>query len=343
MGHSATRCADRLAPRQGPGGYFTLSFDFELIWGTLDLFGVEGFRRQCEVERGLVVDALLRLLSEYEIRATWFVVGHLMLERCDPAARPKHPEMVRPAGSQLQGDWYDRDPGGDETSAPLFFARSLVERIKNCPVHQEIGCHTFSHVVFGDCTRDVAESEIVGSVRAARSLDLDLRSIAFPRNRVGHLEIVAAHGIRAFRGPEPRWYSAANVPTAVGRAAHLLEAALATTPPVVWPERAGPLVNVPGSMVFLPRHGVRRGIPVRQRVRRAIKGVDAAVRNRRLFHLWMHPTNLADDCDAMLDGLRTVLRHVAERRAAGLLTCASVSEMAALLLPIDAGPSRDMA
>ena len=69
----------------GPGlerGVFTLSLDFELIWGTLDLFGPDRFRRACEVERSVVFDRLLALLEELEISATWCVLGHLFLDRC---------------------------------------------------------------------------------------------------------------------------------------------------------------------------------------------------------------------------------------------------------------------
>ena len=60
-------------------GVFTLSLDFELIWGTLDLFGVDGFRRACLVERELV-PRLLALLERHRMSATWCIVGHLLLD-----------------------------------------------------------------------------------------------------------------------------------------------------------------------------------------------------------------------------------------------------------------------
>ena len=46
-------------------GIFTLSFDFELIWGTLDLLGPEMFRRRCELEREFLIERLLGLLDEH--------------------------------------------------------------------------------------------------------------------------------------------------------------------------------------------------------------------------------------------------------------------------------------
>jgi hypothetical protein len=63
------------------------------------------------------------------------------------------------------------------------------------------------------------------------------------------------------------------------------------------------LINIPASMMYFPQHGRRRQIPASLRVRRALKGVDSAARERRIFHLWFHPTNLADETDSMLAGL----------------------------------------
>src|SRR5258705_450939 len=78
-------------------------------------------------------------------------------------------------------------------------------------------------------------------------------------------------------------------------------------PPVVVPEETLPgLWNVPGSMIYFPMHGLRRHIPPSLRVRRALKGLDAAAGKRRIFHLWFHPTNLAFETDVMFAGLRRI-------------------------------------
>ena len=52
-------------------GVLTISLDLELIWGTLDLFGPERFRRACEIERAVVIDRLLDLFTEFDVQATW--------------------------------------------------------------------------------------------------------------------------------------------------------------------------------------------------------------------------------------------------------------------------------
>ena len=297
-------------------GAFTLSLDFELIWGTQDLAGIEGFGKACLFERQRIVGDLLALLDEFEISATWCTVGHLFLDSCDG----KHAEMKRPSHAWLNDDWYKNDPGGSETDQSIFLGKSLVQKILACPTPQEIGFHSFSHVIWGDpgCSRAVAESEMKACVEAASWTGVRPVSFVFPRNRAAYLDVLAAHGIRVYRGPGPRWYERDDNPGALGRLAHLLEVALGTAAPTVLPERTPEgLINLPGSMIYLPAHGIRGWIPIRQRVRRAVRGLEDAASRRRVFHMWFHPTNLADRYKAMMAGLRSVFERVRKMQESG--------------------------
>src|SRR5262245_15822840 len=218
-------------------GIFTLSLDLELIWGTQDLFGPEAFRAACMRERGLV-GRLVETLERHGVSATWCIVGHLFLERCDADAA-KHPEIVRPSHAWVRGDWFQHDPGGTEESAPLFLGRSLVEGICSSRVPQEVGSHSFSHVIFGDrgCSRETASSEIAACAALARRMGLELRSFAFPRNSVGHLDVLAQYGLVCYRGPGPHWYEQDDSPGLLGRLNHVLDVIRARTPPTVLPQR----------------------------------------------------------------------------------------------------------
>src|SRR5262249_55627717 len=89
-------------------GVFTLSLDFELLWGTRDLFG-DAFKRSCEIERAVVIARLLDLLAKYGVRATWCVVGHLFLSSCRAVDGKKHPELVAPRHAWCD-DWLRHDP-----------------------------------------------------------------------------------------------------------------------------------------------------------------------------------------------------------------------------------------
>jgi peptidoglycan/xylan/chitin deacetylase (PgdA/CDA1 family) len=326
--------ASREASAPDRRGVFTLSLDFELLWGTVDLFGPERFRRACEVERESVVDRLLGLLEEFEIPATWCILGHLLLAECRRSGGRAHPEIVRPRHAWVRGDWLQHDPCSDETRAPLFYGRSLVEKIRACRVPQEIGSHSFSHAIFSDpgCSREAAASELRASVEAANELGLSPRSFAFPRNGVGHLDLLAQHGFTGYRGPAPRWYERREPPSAWHRLGRLWSVLAATPPPVVAPEAAEKgLVNVPASMIYFPMHGARRSIPVSRRVLRARKGLEAAARTGRIFHLWFHPTNLADEPEAMFRGLREIFSAARELRRHGRLSVETMGAAACRL------------
>ena len=304
-------------------GVFTVSIDFELIWGTLDLFGAERFRRAVEFEREVAIDRLLDLFAEFNIPATWCVLGHLMLDGCGNAGGQSHDEIARPLHSWRQGDWFSDDPGGNEETSPLFFGRSLIRKIQACETEQEIGCHSFSHLIFGDqgCSREVAESDVAAAVEAARKMGIEMHSFAFPRNVVGHLDVLKDYRFVCYRGPERNWYESKPWPTLIKRLCHLWDVMIAATPDVVLPELTEHgLWNIPGSMIYFPMHGLRRYIPVSRRVRRAVKGLDAAAAEKRVFHLWFHPTNFADEPEAMFAGLRRILEHASFLRKRGLIS-----------------------
>jgi hypothetical protein len=134
---------------------FTVSLDFELMWGTKDRPYGESFRKLCEIERREVVDRLLGLLTAYGIRATWGVVGNLFLKK--------------------------------DHEDPLLYGSELIEKIRRCPVRQEIGSHTMTHAVLGspDCTAAMAERELGDWARVARANAVGFQTLILPRNCIG--------------------------------------------------------------------------------------------------------------------------------------------------------------
>ena len=266
---------------------FTVSLDFELMWGTKDRPYGESFRKLCEIERREVVDWLLGLLTEYGIRATWGVVGSLFFKR--------------------------------DHEDPLLYGSELIEKIMRCPVRQEIGSHTMTHAVLGapNCTAAMAERELGDWVRVARANGVDFQTLILPRNCIGNLDIARRHGFRCYRGQEPVWYQ--SQPRVVRRLGHLLEILSARTPVSVMPLQNAGMWSIPGSMLYTPAFGLRRYLPVWLRVLRAKRGLNAALRQKRLFHLWFHPTDLTRRTEAMLDGLRQIFERAASLRDAGQL------------------------
>ena len=310
-------------------GVFTISLDFELIWGTLDLFGPDKFRRACEIERERVIDELLDLFVEFEFPATWCIVGHLFKDKCE--GKSEHSHLVRANHKWVKDDWFDHVPCEHENDKSVFLARSLIEKIKNCTVEQEIGSHSFSHMIFGDegFSEEVARSELAESVKLADEIGIKMKSFAFPRNSVGHLNTLKEFGFLCYRGVEPNWFEAAHIPIKLRRAMRLIDVLRAATPPTVMPfkHEPGGVWNVPGSAMYFPMHGVRRFIPLTLRTERIKKGLDAASKSKRVFHLWFHPTNMADETDSMFKGLRDIFLYARSLREEGKLDFLSMGQV----------------
>ncbi len=293
-------------------GVFTLSIDFELIWGTLAGRGVEKYRKQCELERQVIIDRLLALLVEFNLPASWLIVGHLFLDSCGVNHAVPNANVTVPCPSSSSS--------GNEEADSIFCGRSLVEKIQACDVPQEIGCHTFSHPIFTEenITRARAEEELAECVRLANERGIKMQSFVYPQNKAGYVDLLAKYGFTCYRGAE--WHERGHIPDILRRIVHFGLVCTAATPPVYLPEfTSDGIWKLPGSMLYFPMHGRRRYIPLSLRVHRARKGLEAAVKEKRIFHLWLHPTNLVDEMEQMFAGLRMIFEHATSLRERGLL------------------------
>jgi hypothetical protein len=291
-------------------GSVVLSVDAELAWGFVDRdsppvarveSGRDGWR------------TLRRLCEEYDVPATWAVVAHLLHEDCD-GAHADHP--IGPGWfARERGEWADRP---DLTRAP-----ELVERLRESPIDHDIGCHAYGHVEFGEpgTTRAMAAAELAYSRTLMDEWGIDGRSFVFPRNNVGHVDLLADYGFEVYRGRRP--VARRSLPeklktVAVGDG----------RPPLVRPTVDDGLVNLPASLFLYSFEGAPLratkpllGDPVVELVER---GLDAAADEEGVLHLWLHPNNLVDD--AAVERIEAVLRAVDDRRdAVPVETMASVA------------------
>ncbi|MCI0438026.1 MAG: polysaccharide deacetylase family protein [Chloroflexi bacterium] len=311
-------------------GVFLLSIDTELAWG-----GVHdgSFRRRSPhyLRTRDVIGRLLRLLDEYEIHATWAVVGHLMLESCKPHGGRKHPEIARPAYSWLRGDWFASDPCANASAAPFWYGPDIVQRILDCGTRQEIGSHGFSHMIVGDpgCSRECFDSELKASREAAKRWGIELKSFVFPRNSIGHLDVLAANGFTSFRGVTKTGYRL--LPGTLQRVGRGIENMLPSPAVTAHPRKTGELWDLPATCFYLHRDGWARRAPIAFRVRKSVSGLRKAASERAIHHLWFHPFNLASDPDGLLDGLKAIFAEAARLREQGGLLNPTMGEMAGSL------------
>ena len=309
-------------------GIFTISLDTELAWGMVDKpEALKANMKYYERTRD-VIDQLLLLFKKYEISATWAFVGHLFLETCSLIGGQKHPEIPRSNYPWYRDDWFAADPCTNFERDPSWYGSDIIDSLLSCSVKQEVGCHSFSHILFGDqnTKRETVRAELGACQKMAKELGLNLKSFVFPRNMEGYLDELKAAGFTAFRGSDPLWYK--GLPAKLKKVSHIADQAFSLSPPVVMPEVRESLVNIPGSMLYLSMDGFRRYIPVNSRIKKARKGLHRAVKEKMIFHLWLHPFNLATAPEKLLPGFEEILKEADALRNKGVLEIKTMNDIA---------------
>jgi peptidoglycan/xylan/chitin deacetylase (PgdA/CDA1 family) len=302
-------------------GVAVVSIDTELAWGEAHRRDDRELARDYSTERAVIAE-ILDLFTRYEISATWAIVGHLLLDRCRANGDRPHPDIVRPSYPWLEGDWFDIDPCSTLEEAPAFYGRDIVAAIAGCPVAQEIGCHSFSHLIVADpgCSEEAFASDLA-ACRAAAAIDqLELRSFVFPRNAIDRVGLLGEHGFRCYRG-RPATAPMGRLTRAVDRVRPLARSAILPVrdPCGVW--------NVPQTYLLAPATRGRR-LPVGLWARRPRTRLRLAARERALFHLWFHPYNVTAAPDRALRGLEAICRETARLRDAGRLDVLTMGALA---------------
>jgi len=304
-------------------GAFVVSIDTELAWGEAHKRDGSVAGHHFERERE-VVDGILDVFARHEISATWAVVGHLFLDSC-----AGHPDLAQPTYDWLDGDWLDVDPRADVDAAPFYYGRDIVERLTACPVRQEVGSHSFSHVIVDDpgCSPDVFAGELAAARLVAEPLGVELRSFVYPRNAIAHLETLQAAGFTSYRGGRPE-KPFAGLSGWRRKAALLADRVVPLPGSAVQPEHHDSgLWNIPQTYLFAP---VTAGhhLPPALWARRPIGRLRQAARTRSLFHLWFHPYNVTADPQRALDALDRICRAAARLREQGRLDVVTMTELA---------------
>jgi len=322
-------------------GVFLLDIEVELAWGIIDKRIDRKSLRNASEKVRKYLDNILFLLNRYTIPATWGIVGHLMLSRCESTSNMPHPEMPRPSYAWMARDWYENDPCKTLAEEPAFYGKDIVDKIveytgkKQNP--EDIACHSFSHQLFGDvgCTRAVAEAEIKRcSSLLEENYGIRPRVFIFPRDSAGHLDILRNEGFISFRGSIPRSINYSETDQGilvrfrrnVSLAIYLASFYASIPPPVVSPKIENGLVNVPASLCY----NKKRFIALNLIVKKAKKGIDRAVKEKKIFHLYTHLINfgVAPNPEAFILGFEEILAYANSKREENRLDITTLHRLA---------------
>jgi hypothetical protein len=310
-------------------GYFVFSLDTELAWGYFDhdkararLFSRDGARERRSIR------LLLDILDEFDIRATWAVVGHLFYDRCEECE--VCPILDWDGKYKSFGEVY-------ETAKPLWYGADIIDTLLTRGAKHEIGFHGYTHRVFDEnmMSAEEARVEIQEWLRVARRKNVIPQTVIFPRNRIGHLGVFREVGFVCYRGDKvmPR---ISSVPL-VGKLLNRIDLSLQIFIPQVYELRVEPsgLVNIPASQGFLK---VDRSIETildslnlhNLRIRRMIKGIENAAKEKKVVHIWAHPFEFRTKKD--FEKLRYLFSYVAEQVDRGRLQSITMADLAGIAL-----------
>lgn len=281
------------------GGIFTISIDVELAWPESEKPIRPSIRRAIQLERE-IIGRIIDLFSEYDIRATWAIVGHLLLQ---------HPEN--------QDD-------------PLWYGPDIIEQIRNTLPKQEIGSHSFCHIIYDEEYTNAEEvrADIERAKKLHEASGLPFEAFVFPGNIVGYRKLLAKAGIRVYRGKSHRWYDYYIPCCHIRRLLNFLCFLMAIPPPTVTATvDETDMVNVPDSMFILDQVGIRSIVPSRNLINMGLAGLNRAVEQRKIFHLWFHPLSFTYRTDKHFRVLEAILRHAQCLRENGRLQILTMGDI----------------
>ena len=282
---------------------FIISLDTELLWGYVAYpsnKAVSLMKNDSKKVRGYI-DILLNLFEKHNIPATWAVVGHLFLDHCECEDGIPHKDMPR-----FKENWYSSDPCTDIKRDPLYYGKDIVDRILSNPVEHEIGYHSFSHVPFSECSREVAEAEIKEGVKLAKEFGIPLKSFVFPNNAIGHIDVLKANRFKIYRGENlTRGKMSQNI--LIRKFNGGIDKMIA---PPTEPEWRDGIWEIPSSMYFCDPQ-IKFSVLLRAKL-----GLYRAIRSKKVFHIFLHPHDLLM-YPSLKDDLDKFLAFVAKKRDGG--------------------------
>jgi peptidoglycan/xylan/chitin deacetylase (PgdA/CDA1 family) len=296
-------------------GTFTISLDFELLWGMRNRRRAEAYTRNVLGVRQ-VIPRLLELFERYGIHCTWATVGFLFFDDKEDllGSLPERlPNYADPALSTYP--LLDRI-GPDERRDPCHYGLSLIRRIEDCP-HQEIGTHTFSHFYCLEAgqTPEDFRADLEAALGAAARRGITLRSLVFPRNQFSrpYLRLCADCGIDVVRGNQSAWiyqYDWDTNESLAKRSVRRLDQYLPLTGNnCVLPEQdPSGVLDVSSSRFLLPASSQIRTLSSLC-LHRVCRSMSHAARTGGVYHLWWHPHNFGTELEANIRFLTRIFEH----------------------------------
>lgn len=298
-------------------GCLVISLDFEMMWGNLDKWSIDGYGKSNVRNVRLAIDRMLELFNHYQAHATFATVGLLMHDNKDDALRSK-PQLV-PSYSNKRLSPYENNrlETISKDNEYLYFAPEVVKKL-NEQDGIELATHTYCHYFCWEDGQSIEEfdADIKNAVEIAEERGYHLKSIVFPRNNVSqdYLEYCKKYGITAYRGNPQKYYEKnTGLRRKLMRLGRVLDTYLdmGNITSYSTPDTSGIIANIPASRMLRP-YSKRLSVFEPLRLRRIKKEIQYAAKHNEIYHLWWHPHNFGANMDKNLMFLEEILKCYTE-------------------------------
>jgi peptidoglycan/xylan/chitin deacetylase (PgdA/CDA1 family) len=300
---------------------------------------------------------LVEMFERYDVSTTWAIVGRLFTEGSVMDAPPAEDWLRESAVESTE-----RGLTTDVVELPrlnqTLSGRPLVEAVLESDTDHDVGSHSYSHPRVTELTKEAARADFEAAVTAMADWGVDPVSFVYPANAVAHRDVLKQAGFACYRGearpgsdsgggfsdesairplldcvPETWKHRAVQVKD---RGSEAIRYTFGDEPPALvepaYDENG--LVAIPQSMPSLYRMPRRLRCAIRATdryplARVARMGIDRAIEEDGIFHLWFHPHDFYSDAD--FESLSRVLEHLANRRDDGLVRVETMADVAARL------------
>jgi peptidoglycan/xylan/chitin deacetylase (PgdA/CDA1 family) len=297
-----------------PSGTFTISLDFELLWGIFDKIGLR-YKPEYFANTRSIIPLMLEKFAESGIQATWATVGMLFAENEEEwkAYQPDYLPSYRDKQYSAY-EWVKKYGIRPE----VHFAPDLIRQIIDTP-GQELGSHSFAHyytLMRGQSPEQFRQDLKASQEIAQDKFDLKLSSLVFPRNQLNelYLKICLEEGFTVVRGNPKNWFwqetQNENFSKKLFRTADCFVSMGEKTS-----YKVEDIQHFPGEPLVVPASRILRPFFKNKHLMnglrlRRIKGeMSYAAQNHEVYHLWWHPHNFGNDPVGAMRELDEIILH----------------------------------
>lgn len=301
-------------------GIFTISLDFELLWGIFDKVGTRYKPSYFSNTRALI-PKMLELFAQNEISVTWATVGMLFAE---------NEEEWKYYSPEFLPSYRDKKLSAYEWSKvhgihpEVHFAPELIREILATPF-QELGSHSYAHyytLVRGQSPEQFRQDLQATQKIAQEKFGVRMKSLVFPRNHVNelYLGICLEEGYEFVRGNPKNWFWQETQHEGWSKkwfrsADCFFEFGEKTSYPIdeIRYFEKEPIM-LPASRILRP-YFVWNPLFNQVRLTRILNEMEYAAKNGEVYHLWWHPHNFGNSPDASMQELIQILSHFGELKS----------------------------